>query len=48
MRREQIDRKKLPRKGTLPEVMPLDPRDPDIVHAKGLVDKQTPSRRRAA
>lgn len=47
MRLEHIDRKKLPRKATLPEVLPLDPRDPDIVHAKGLVEKQTPSRHRA-
>ena len=48
MRREQIDRKALPRKRKLPDVLPLDPRDPAIVHAKELVEKQTPPRRRAA
>jgi hypothetical protein len=36
MRREQIDRKKLPWKRKLPEILPLDPRDPAIVHAKAL------------
>ena len=48
MRREQIDRKKLPRRRKLPDILPLDPRDPAIVHAKELVEKQTPPRRRAA
>ena len=48
MRREQIDRKKLPRMRKLPDILPLDPRDPAIVHAKELVEKQTPPRRRAA
>jgi hypothetical protein len=44
MRREQIDRKKLPRK-RIPEILPLDPRDPAIVHAKELVAYQAPRRR---
>jgi len=48
MRREQIDRRQLPRKRKLPDVLPLDPRDPAIVYAKELVEKQTPPRRRAA
>ena len=48
MRREQIDRRKLPRKRKLPDVLPLDPRDPDIVHAKELIQTQIPPRRRAA
>lgn len=48
MRREQVDRKKLPRKRRLPDVLPLDPRDPDIVHAKELTETQVPPRRRAA
>ncbi|HKE54395.1 MAG TPA: hypothetical protein VKC55_06465 [Actinomycetota bacterium] len=48
MRREQIDRRKLPRKPKLPDVLPLDPRDPDIVHAKELAETQIPPRRRAA
>jgi len=45
MRREQIDRKKLPRKRKLPEILPLDPRDPAIVHAKKLMAYQAPRRR---
>ncbi|HET8525497.1 MAG TPA: hypothetical protein VFM81_02555 [Actinomycetota bacterium] len=48
MRREQIDRRKLPRKQRLPDILPLDPRDPDVVRAKELVERQPPSRRRAA
>ena len=48
MQREQIDRSKLPRKRKLPDVLPFDPRDPAIVHAKELVERQTPPRRRAA
>jgi hypothetical protein len=48
MRREQIDRTKLPRKRTLPEILPLDPRDPAIVHAKELVDRHAPPRRGTA
>jgi hypothetical protein len=48
MRREQIDRTKLPRRRKLPEILPLDPRDPDIVRAKELVEPQTSPRRRAA
>jgi hypothetical protein len=47
MRREQIDRK-FPRRRKLPEILPLDPRDPDIVHAKELVEHQAPPGRRAA
>ena len=45
MRREHIDRKQLPRKRKLPEILPLDPRDPDIVHAKELMAYQAPRRR---
>ena len=48
MRHEQIDRRKLPRKRKLPDVLPLDPRDQDVVHAKELVERQNPPRRRAA
>jgi len=48
MRREQVDRRTLPRKRKLPDVLPLDPRDPDIVHAKELIETQIPPRRRAA
>ena len=48
MRREQVDRRKLPRKRKLPDVLPLDPRDLDVVHAKELIETQIPPRRRAA
>ncbi|MGA9159586.1 MAG: hypothetical protein WB297_01805 [Actinomycetota bacterium] len=48
MRREQIDRTRPPRKRKLPEILPLDPGDPVIVHAKELIDKRMPPRRRAA
>lgn len=48
MRREQIDRTRLPRKRKLPEILPLHPRDPAIVHAKELIEKRMPPRRRAA
>ena len=48
MRREQIDRKKLNGKRKLPEILPFDPRDPAIVHAKELIERQMPPRRRAA
>jgi hypothetical protein len=48
MRRERIEKKKLPRKTTLPEVLPLDPRDPDILHAKELLRTRVPARRRVA
>ena len=48
MRREQIDRRKLFRKRPVSDILPLDPRDPDVVHAKELIEKQTPPRRRAA
>lgn len=46
MRREQIDRKKLHRTRKHPEILPLDARDPDIVHAKELIDRQMPPRGR--
>ena len=48
MRREQIDRIKLPRKQRLPEILSLDPRDLAIVHAKELTERRVPPRRRAA
>lgn len=44
MRRERIEKRKV----TLPEVLPLDPRDPDIVHAKELTETRVPPRRRDA
>jgi hypothetical protein len=48
MRREQIDRKKLPRKRHVTEILPIDPRDQDVVHAKELIERATPPPRRAA
>jgi hypothetical protein len=47
MRREQIVRRKLQGKRRLPEIPPLDPRDPDILRAKELTSTQVPSRRRS-
>jgi hypothetical protein len=48
MRRERIEKPKARRKRTLPEILPLDPRDPDVVHAKALIGRASPPRRRAA
>ena len=48
MRRERIEKTKAPRKRTLPEILPLDPRDPDIVRAKLLIEHRMPPPRRAA
>ena len=48
MRQERIETKKVRRKPTLPEILPLDPRDPEILHAKELIRTQVPPRRRAA
>jgi hypothetical protein len=48
MRREQTERKKFPRKRMLLEILPLDPRDPAIMHAKDLIEHQTPRRRGTA
>lgn len=31
-----------------PQVLPLDPRDPDILHAKAIQERYLPPRRRAA
>jgi hypothetical protein len=36
MRRIQIEKQTLPRARRWPEVLPLDPRDPDIRRAKAL------------
>ena len=48
MRRQQIDQRRLPRKRSVSDILPLDPRDPDVVRAKELIEKQTPPRSRAA
>jgi hypothetical protein len=48
MRRERIEKKKVSSKVTLPEVLSLDPRDQDIVHAKKLTETWVPPRRRAS
>ena len=48
MRRERIEKPKAPRERTLPEILPLDPRDPAIVRAKVLAERSAPPRRRAA
>lgn len=31
-----------------PKILPLDPRDPDILHAKAIQERYVPPRRRAA
>jgi hypothetical protein len=31
-----------------PQILPLDPRDPDILHAKAIQERYLPPRRRAA
>ena len=45
MRRERIKRRRAPGPRTLPEILPLDPRDPDILRAKELVVPAPPRRR---
>lgn len=47
MRRERIEKKRAPSPRKLPEILPLDPRDPDILRAKEIV-VPAPPRRRAA
>jgi hypothetical protein len=47
MERIRIERKpKRPREQ--PKILPLDPRDPDILHAKAVQERYRPLRRRAA
>lgn len=41
---KRADRKVRPR----PQALPLDPRDPDIPHAKAIQERYLPPRRRAA
>jgi hypothetical protein len=48
MRRERIEKSRAPGKRTLHEILPLDPRDPAILHAKELIERAVPPRRRAA
>jgi hypothetical protein len=44
MERIRIERKPVKRK-IRPEVLPLDPRDPDIVRAKRLLERERQERR---
>jgi hypothetical protein len=48
MRRERIERKLVRKPTNHLDVLPLDPRDPDVHRAKELVTTQLPPRRRAA
>ncbi|HEX5903301.1 MAG TPA: hypothetical protein VF028_09360 [Actinomycetota bacterium] len=48
MRRERIERKASKKPNRHLDVLPLDPRDTDVVRAKELVTTQLPPRRRAA
>lgn len=47
---QRIRVEKLPAKKVRPrpQVLPLDPRDPDILHAKAIQERYLPPRRRAA
>jgi hypothetical protein len=47
MERIRIERKKAKPKER-PNLLPLDPRDPDIVRAKAIQERYRPPRRRAA
>jgi hypothetical protein len=48
MRRERIEKKPPKPRQRPADVLPLDPRDPDVLRAKELVTTQLPPRRRAA
>jgi hypothetical protein len=47
MRRERIERKLARKPSQHLDVLPLDPRDPDVLRVKELVTPQLPPRRRA-
>jgi hypothetical protein len=42
MERVRIERKPVKRKMLRPEPLPLDPRDPDILRAKQLLERDRP------
>jgi hypothetical protein len=44
MERVRIERKPVKRKMLRPEPLPLDPRDPDILRAKQLLERDRPRR----
>jgi hypothetical protein len=44
MKRLRIERSRGPRARPEPEVLPLDPRDPDVVRAKNMVRSRAPAR----
>ena len=48
MRRERIERKPTKKSNRHLDVLPLDPRDADVLRAKELVSTQLPPRRPAA
>jgi hypothetical protein len=48
MQRIRIERKPMQKQRPLPKVLPLDARDPDILHAKAIQERYLPPRRRAA
>jgi hypothetical protein len=48
MRRERIEGKPAKKPSRHLDVLPLDPRDRDVLRAKELVTTQLPPRRRAA
>jgi hypothetical protein len=48
MERIRIERKPVKPRGPEPKILPLDPRDPDILRAKAIQTRYRPPRRRAA
>jgi len=47
MERIRVQRKTAKHRRPLLEILPLDPRDPDVVRAKQLLDREPPRRRAA-
>lgn len=48
MHRERIQKQPSTKPERHLEILPLDPRDPEILHAKELIEEQQPPRGRAA
>jgi hypothetical protein len=48
MQRIRVEKKPAKKPRLLPKILPLDPRDPDILHAKAIQERYLPPRRRAA
>jgi hypothetical protein len=48
MQRTSVEKRPASKVRPRPQVIPLDPRDPDILHAKSIQERYLPPRRRAA